>query len=80
MASFGPYETTEAEWEKNRPSFWHTRPWCADASKTSVSGKHSIKETQIFEDSRVHYWVVSEDGKAEQGRYILGLGVRAKKH
>ena len=77
MDAFGPYGTVDVEWAKNRPSFWHSRPSGADAFKTSLSGEGPIKETQILEDSRVHYWVVGRDGKAEQGHYILGLGVRA---
>ena len=65
MATFGPYGTIEDEWEKNRPSYWHSRASGADAFKTP------IKETQILEDFRVHYWVVGQDGKAEQGQYII---------
>ena len=80
MGTFGPYGTAEEEWEKNRPSFWHSRSFCADASEDPIVGKGSVKETQILEDSRVRYWIVGQGGKAEQGQYVLGLGVRTMEY
>lgn len=47
-----------------------------EAFSSPVGRDTPIRETEVWGDSRVHYWIVGPEGKAQQGEYLLGIGVR----
>jgi hypothetical protein len=76
MDTLGPRGPIEAEWERNRPSFRYLQETAMDAPHAPGRPIGPIRETMVWGDDRVHYWIVGRDGKARQGQYVLGVGTR----
>lgn len=75
MDPFDSGGTIGTDWGKNRPSFRYSRPSEANASG-GPADTGPIEETEVWGDSRVHFWVVGREGRARRGHYVRGLGVR----